>query len=271
MNSVNNSVVGSFGDANAVAGEAWTDSATLELQLLTRTASGDRAAFEALVARFDVPLDRFLRRFLPPEAACEVRNTTFLRVYQHAKELRGNSVKSWIYRIAWRCACSERLKLVNGADPALRAMQSGSGDFERTAARGAQTDGGPGQDLDAYPGSQPEPQTLLMADEERDGVRDAMATLEAGDRALVWICIVESMPLEEAARILQKPPSTLRYRLGKALAAVRAHLEKSGVARPESSTRAAGSAGFVETTIANSKGRLDIAGRAGAAAQNDYS
>jgi DNA-directed RNA polymerase specialized sigma24 family protein len=41
--------------------------------------------------------------------------------------------------------------------------------------------------------------------------------MDGRTRALLWLCAAERMPLDEAARVLRRPASTLRYQLNKAL------------------------------------------------------
>lgn len=173
--------------------------------LLARTALGDRDAFEVFVRRWDGPTDRFLCRVLPRDLACEARNATFLRVFTKAGSFAGGSAKAWLFRIAWRCACNVRR--------AQGRIANAIEDCEQPI-------------FDAGPS----PDAAASLDEERGAVRASMGKLATTDRALLWLCVVESMPIEQAARILQIPPSTLRYRFARALERVRLDLLKSRAA-----------------------------------------
>lgn len=77
-----------------------------ELQLLERTARGDREAFQRLYFLFHRRLTRFLLRLTRrPEMAEEIINDTMLVVWQKAAEFRGDShLSTWILGIAYRRA-----------------------------------------------------------------------------------------------------------------------------------------------------------------------
>ena len=77
-----------------------------ELELLHRTAAGDRSAFEALYHVYHRRLARFLTRMTRhPDLAEEIINDTMWIVWQHAGEFRGASrVSTWVMGIAYRRA-----------------------------------------------------------------------------------------------------------------------------------------------------------------------
>lgn len=80
--------------------------AASELQLLERTARGDREAFQRLYFLFHRRLTRFLLRVTRrPDVTEEVINDTMLVVWQRAGDFRGESHPStWILGIAYRRA-----------------------------------------------------------------------------------------------------------------------------------------------------------------------
>ncbi|MBI3820027.1 MAG: RNA polymerase sigma factor [Planctomycetes bacterium] len=180
-----------------------------DTDLLERTARGDRDAFETLVRRNEAATGRFLARVLPADRVHEARNTTFLRVFTKAGTYGGGSVKSWIFKIAWRCAAD--------------LLREGGADRRATTTTAD----------DALPARGLAPDAAAALDEERFAVRLSYEKLDAEDRALLWLCVVEGLALDHAARILQKPPSTLRYRLAKALERVRSDLVRTDVARTD--------------------------------------
>lgn len=64
---------------------------------------GDAAAFDALYALFNARIYRFCRRMLSDDAlAKDAFQETFIRMYEHRAELRGDNVTSWLYTIARR-------------------------------------------------------------------------------------------------------------------------------------------------------------------------
>lgn len=77
-----------------------------ELQLLERTARGDREAFQRLYFIFHRRLTRFLLRVTRrPDVTEEIINDTMLVVWQRAGDFRGEShLSTWILGIAYRRA-----------------------------------------------------------------------------------------------------------------------------------------------------------------------
>ncbi|MBL8692946.1 MAG: RNA polymerase sigma factor [Planctomycetes bacterium] len=175
-----------------------------DAELLEQTARGDARAFEQLVRRWETPLYRFLLRVTGSDGLAEdVRQSTFLRVYEKAGNFRGGSAMVWIFRIAFRGAVRARRR-----EQVSRRLLVG-----------------PVPDAELLPS----PESFgdcAEAAEERSAVRAGLAELSEADRALLWLCVVESMPLDAAARVLDTPSSTLRYRLGRALARLRACVRK---------------------------------------------
>ncbi|MFN0204941.1 MAG: RNA polymerase sigma factor [Planctomycetota bacterium] len=171
-------------------------------ELLARTAHGDRKAFEVFVNRWDAPLGRFLQKVAAGAQADDVRNATFLRLYSRASQYRGGSVKAWIFKTAWRLAQNARRNATNVRSVSLDQA---------------------GESLDRAP----RPDASAMDIEEHARVRASFVMLDSRDRALLWLCIVEAMPLEQVARVFGEPPSTLRYQFTKALGRIRKNLTNS--------------------------------------------
>src|SRR5215472_13949371 len=73
--------------------------------LLERARRGDRDAFAALVTRNQDDLYTMALRMLgTPHDAADVVQETFLRAYTHLPELRGRTVRAWLFRVAVNCA-----------------------------------------------------------------------------------------------------------------------------------------------------------------------
>ena len=87
--------------------------------LLVRLRRGDVAAGEALVARYYVPLMRYLQRVAGPRAAEDLHQQTWVSALAHADRFVANagagSFRGWLFRIAsnktkdhWRSARREK-------------------------------------------------------------------------------------------------------------------------------------------------------------------
>jgi len=162
-------------------------------QLLKDTAHGDQPAFERLVRHWEGALQRFLERIVGNAVLAEdARQLTFLRIYTRAGQYRGGSAKSWIFRVAYSVGLNVRRGESRRAAEAL--------DMADRLADTAST-----PDVDAVFG------------EQRDAVRLALGRLDDSDRTLLWLRVAEDLSLREIGRVLDQPPSTLRYRLVRAM------------------------------------------------------
>lgn len=64
---------------------------------------GDRQAFRVLYDRFEHPIHRFCRHLVSDEAlARDAFQETFIRMYEHRRDLRGENIQSWLFSIARR-------------------------------------------------------------------------------------------------------------------------------------------------------------------------
>lgn len=168
-------------------------------QRMARIANGDRAAFQGLIDRYESRVDRFLRRILSPSSVPAARNAVFFTIYSKAASFRGGSVAAWIYKIAWRAALNTRREEWGGSSLEI-------------------------VDHDQFSDPTPGPREQAECAEASLQLQQALSKLSAMDRAIVWLCVVESMPLEQVARVLRRPASTLRYRFLRALEHVRAEM-----------------------------------------------
>jgi len=168
--------------------------------LLAKAATGDARAIEAFVRRWEAPLYRFLRRTTGcPAMAEEARQLTFLRVLARAGEHRGGSVSVWLFRTAWRMA---RNAMRSASPRRLRPL-------EEAASLSAPDRG---------------PEAEAVEAESRAALHRGLARLAPGERALLWLRVGQGLSIEECARVLGAPASTLRYRLERTLRRLRREL-----------------------------------------------
>ena len=71
-------------------------------QLMLRLQSGEDAALNLIMTRWQVPLLRFIQRYVGnPEQALDLAQETFVRVYQNRDSFRpGGKFSSWLFTIA---------------------------------------------------------------------------------------------------------------------------------------------------------------------------
>jgi RNA polymerase sigma-70 factor (ECF subfamily) len=171
-----------------------------ERRLLERVSEGDDVAFGLLARRLERPLYHFLLRVTgAPALAEDARQLTLVRIYTRAAGFRGGSVRTWIFRIAYRVGLNVR------RDEARRRLAP-------LDAESPPVDAGPG------------PPARAERAEEHERVRCSLARLDEADRALLWLRVTEGLTFDEVAEILGAPPSTLRYRFTRALGRLRREL-----------------------------------------------
>ncbi|HUQ01583.1 MAG TPA: sigma-70 family RNA polymerase sigma factor [Kofleriaceae bacterium] len=189
-------------------------SAARELDDLTlhRAQRGDHAAFRQLVERYERPVWDLVWRLVAPAGfaarAEDLTQETFLRVYRalHAFDPAGAArLSTWIFTIASRLALNE-----------LRAGKA--------AARAVEID----QALDELIATPP-----ASADVARrqlgEQLAAAVGALPAPARAVLVLSDVFELSHDEIARALDVEPGTVKSRLSRARAAVRAQLARGDV------------------------------------------
>jgi RNA polymerase sigma-70 factor (ECF subfamily) len=172
-------------------------------ELMARWRQGDAGGFEALVARWQGPVARFLGRFTGrPEAVADLCQEVFLRLYHAGPRYReSGAFSAWLYRIA-----------VNVARDAGR--------------RGRRA---PEPLADREPLDRADPaEAVCRRQELADHLRRAVADLPEPLRLVLVLRHDEGLNFEEIGRLTGTPASTLKTRFAVALQRLRAVLERLG-------------------------------------------
>ena len=168
-------------------------------ELIRRWKSGEIAAFEELVRRWDVPIGRFLSRLVgQTESVQDLKQEVFLRMYQSGAGLRENGTfRPWLYRVALNVARDQLRR-----PRMLQPLDDGE--------------------------SVPEP-SEHGAECERQEVSElicqAIQQLPVPLREALVLRHYEEMSFEEMSRLLQVPSSTLKSRFATALMRLRTRLK----------------------------------------------
>jgi RNA polymerase sigma-70 factor (ECF subfamily) len=168
-------------------------------QLVEQVLGGKIEAFNLLVWRWQRPLYNFLLRLSGDgELARDLSQEAFLRSYQRLKELRDKEkFRSWLFRIAVNLHRSQLRR------PTLPVEDS------------AEIDSLTGKLGQVRPGTQEMQLTL----------RSLVSHLAPERREVVLLRVFHGFQFDEMAVILDCPVSTLKSRLYKAFAELRAGLE----------------------------------------------
>lgn len=176
--------------------------------LLERARRGDRDAFAAIVRHNQDDLYTMALRMLgTPHDAADVVQETFLRAYTHLPELRGRTVRAWLFRVAVNCA----------RDIQRRASR-------RPAAPLADAAGNVVELPDPALG----PEASAVQREQVAAVRDALLTLPLDFRTAVVLRDVNELTYEEMSEALRIPVGTVKSRLSRARHMLVAALAQAG-------------------------------------------
>ena len=183
--------------------------AVTDASLITLTAAGDHAAFEALMRRHNGRLFRAARAILKDDAEAEdAVQDAYLDAYRHMRDFRGESqVGTWLVRIA-----------VNHALMRLRKQKRDSVvvSFDRPDA------GDSGDIVDQLADDRNEaPSDTIMRGEIRQLLERRIDELPMSYRTVFILREVEEMSVEETSEALSIPPATVRTRLFRARALLR--------------------------------------------------
>jgi RNA polymerase sigma-70 factor (ECF subfamily) len=174
--------------------------------LVIASLAGEIAAFDALVLRYRPAVLAAVRRRCGSHALAEdVCQEAFLRAFKALKHLRQpEQFAAWLHAIARR----EVIRLGNG-----EARTAHSPLDEQILGQSAvlgETDW----------------HTLVLHETQLE-VRDALATLPEEYRLPLVLHYWHEMPLEQISRFVGKPVSTIKWRMFRARAMMRAHLVRA--------------------------------------------
>jgi RNA polymerase sigma-70 factor (ECF subfamily) len=212
-----------------------TETACEDLVLVHASKSGDFAAFEKLVKRYDRRLFRIAQHLTHNrEDAEDVVQESFLKAFQHLDQFREDAkFSTWLIRIA----INQSLMMLRSRRPAREV--SIDSDFQSE-------DGNLPMDVVDWA---PNPEELYRATQLREILRNALQQLGPGLRVVFVLRDIEGFSLEETAEALELSVAAVKARSFRARLQLRERLsmyfhkvhESAGVASRSShaETRAA--------------------------------
>jgi len=190
-------------DAMAMSGESVAD--VSDLTLVERAQRGERGAFDLLVRKYQHKVLKLVGRFISNQAEAEdVAQEAFIKAYRALGSFRGDSAfYTWIYRIA-----------INTAKNALVSNKRRPIDFNLDL-----------QDPEQYERQArlkelATPERLLLTDEIRLTVQQAMRDLPADLRTAIMLRELDGLSYEEIAEAMECPVGTVRSRIFRAREAI---------------------------------------------------
>ena len=178
-------------------------------ELVERARRGDRAAFDAIVERYQhVVFRTALAVTSNREEAEDAAQETFLRAFGHIGTFRGDSsLKTWLLAIAWREGISKRRSLVNR----LRRMVSTPEDEAFDPPAAGRTE-----------------EARVMDAEHALTVRRLVARLPQNYREALMLAAAGDFTFDEMSAALGVPVGTLKWRVSEARRQLREKLRALG-------------------------------------------
>jgi len=159
-------------------------------------------AFRPTVQRF------FLRRLESAEAARDLTQETFLRVYKGLKGYRGDApFGAWLFRIAWNVLHSHR---TGSAAARLRAREVQMEDLGPELTEAPADGGGP------EPDREPTALAAVLRDEQRRALRVAVERLPPQRRRCIVLWAYHELTYEQIAVVMRLSIGTVKAHLAQA-------------------------------------------------------
>ncbi len=174
-------------------------------KLVKRVQRGDKGAFDLLVLKYQHKIVNLVMRYVrDPDLALDITQEAFIKAYRALPRFRGDSAfYTWMYRIA-----------VNTAKNHLAAQRRRPMNVELDFQDPDQ------YDLHAKLKETDTPEAIILSNELKDTVEQAIAALPEDLRTAIILREIEGMSYEEIAQTMECPVGTVRSRIFRARDAI---------------------------------------------------
>jgi RNA polymerase sigma-70 factor (ECF subfamily) len=189
-----------------------------ERTLIARGQEGDRAAFNALVEKYQSAAYALALRMLgDPDTAADVTQEAFFSAYRALATFHGSSFRAWLLRIVSN-GCYDVFR-ARGRQPvtSLEALLEHD-DTSSSDSRLPTTMVDPSWS----------PEETALRGETISTIEAALLALPPEQRLAVVLCDIQGMAYEEVARIMETPLGTVKSRIARARAQLRTLLTRGG-------------------------------------------
>ncbi len=193
-----------------------------ERTLIARGQEGDRAAFNALVEKYQSAAYALALRMLgDPDTAADVTQEAFFSAYRALATFHGSSFRAWLLRIVSN-GCYDVFR-ARGRQPvtSLEALLEHD-DTSSSDSRLPTTMVDPSWS----------PEETALRGETISTIEAALLVLPPEQRLAVVLCDIQGMAYEEVARIMETPLGTVKSRIARARAQLRTLLTRGGELSP---------------------------------------
>lgn len=181
-------------------GDSHTDKA-----LVQRVQQGDKKAFDFLVLKYQNRIIKLVSRYVRDQSdAQDIAQEAFLKAYRALPNFRGDSAfYTWLYRIAINTAKNYVVSL--SRRPAEARLENADGEQ---------------MDIEELQKDIATPENILLADEIKQTILEAMNKLPEDLRVAITLREVDGLTYEEIAEAMDCPIGTVRSRIFRAREAV---------------------------------------------------
>jgi RNA polymerase sigma-70 factor (ECF subfamily) len=176
-------------------------------RLLTAFKSGNNAAFDALVRKYQDRIYNLCRHMLvDPDDAADAAQDTFVKTYQGLMGFtRTSTFYTWLYRIAVNTCLDYQRKF------SLRSIFFPPGNEEY---------------LNFTPSATPSPEAACADRQSMHVLRDALRRLSKKLRVVIVLKELEGLSYEEIAEVLDVSVGTVKSRISRAREELKKHMKK---------------------------------------------
>ena len=181
-------------------GDSYTDK-----QLVERVQQGDKKSFDLLVLKYQNRIIKLVSRYVRDQSdAQDIAQDAFVKAYRALPNFRGDSAfYTWLYRIAINTAKNYVVSL--SRRPLEARVENADGEQ---------------LDLDELQKDIGTPENVLLADEIKQTMLEAMSKLPEDLRVAITLREVDGLTYEEIAEAMDCPIGTVRSRIFRAREAV---------------------------------------------------
>jgi RNA polymerase sigma-70 factor (ECF subfamily) len=220
---------------------AATDATDDDQTLIARSQRGDRRAFNTLVERYQSAAYALALRMLgDPDIAADVTQDAFFSAFRAIGSFHGSSFRAWLLRIVSNGCFDQFRAQKRRPGSSLDALLEGAPDGVGGAAGGGAGDvSGVAGDALAQALSDPtyDPERVALRAEQIAAIQAALLRLGAEHRLAVILSDVQGLTYDEIARVMDVPIGTVKSRLARARAQLRALLTRDPELFPQAQRR----------------------------------
>ncbi len=187
-----------------------------DLALIQQCQAGDSAALERLIIKYKDRLYNVILRICPnPQDAAELTQDSFVKIIENLHRFQArSSFYTWAFRIAVNLTLNFCRRQARTEMTSLDAESDGDSEQARAALRSYLADD-----------TVREPADIAQSKEQVNLIVRAINSLDTDHRVIIILRDIEGMHYEQIAQILEVELGTVKSRLARARANLKANLE----------------------------------------------